>query len=641
MRKFTILLPLIMMALFVNAQIINNQNKLTVSKFHSNHKATVDNSSKDEVVIWSCDFEEETPIWTVGQDSEMPVWTVSDDAGTPTVWGNETDGWYFYHLGDTSLTRDHWAWLDLLSDIPQFGGSGQVNGNSWIQFDDIDLTGVNNPKLSFYQYYRSFNPALHSLYIELSIDNGATWTTMDVNDDLTTGDYEDLYKEVLLDPVVANENDVAIKFRWETEDISEVPVGYGWQLDDIKIINNLQYDLKLVDARMNFFAPNYVDYTEAGNEHLFHYSSYYGNIPKEQYTSSDAVSWFDVVIQNNGVDALVPNINVVVTDPEDNEVYNEVIVGAELSTGDIDTLDIIEVEFSLGTEGYPMVGTYKVTYTISADGIEDENNTDNSYESEFNITNSMMAHDLNAPNGRYGLSSYTTGGNDEEMLATDILFLYQDTVTSVDVFIDGGTDAGTSFLLHLLIYDGEAYYSLSSSDLINVEEADLDEWMNITFDDLAIIVPDAETNYINIRVAVEITYNGLENFFIGADKSENYGEFGAFGYIPNDDAWYYGFLDGGVPSIHLNCALNSIDAVEHHIANNMNVYPNPSTGVINIEGIDGANVEVINMMGQVIETIENANEFNQVDMSGYANGTYFVKVVIDNNVVTRKVNLMK
>jgi hypothetical protein len=113
-------------------------------------------------------------------------------------------------------------------------------------------------------------------------------------------------------------------------------------------------------------------------------------------------------------------------------------------------------------------------------------------------------------------------------------------------------------------------------------------------------------------------------------------------YIPSDDTWYYGMIDGGVPAYHLLTPKYDPNSVEENsIDANLSIYPNPTTGMLNISGIEGADVQIINMMGQVVESVENLNEYNQIDMSKYANGTYFVKAIVDGNVVTRKINLMK
>ena len=53
------------------------------------------------------------------------------------------------------------------------------------------------------------------------------------------------------------------------------------------------------------------------------------------------------------------------------------------------------------------------------------------------------------------------------------------------------------------------------------------------------------------------------------------------------------------------------------------VWPNPTTGVLHLEGKDIANVEVMNMLGQVVWKTEAAEA---IDLSGLENGMYFLMV---------------
>lgn len=73
-----------------------------------------------------------------------------------------------------------------------------------------------------------------------------------------------------------------------------------------------------------------------------------------------------------------------------------------------------------------------------------------------------------------------------------------------------------------------------------------------------------------------------------------------------------------------------------------NVFPNPSTGIINIdlENIQNAELEIYNSIGQ---TIYKNTEFTktQIDLSEYDEGIYFIKIKIDNNNYISKFVLNK
>lgn len=77
-------------------------------------------------------------------------------------------------------------------------------------------------------------------------------------------------------------------------------------------------------------------------------------------------------------------------------------------------------------------------------------------------------------------------------------------------------------------------------------------------------------------------------------------------------------------------------SVDEMLANAIEVYPNPTNGQINIANTEGQNIVVINTLGQVVASIDNATENQTIDMSGLCEGTYFVKVgtsVVKINVI--------
>jgi predicted extracellular nuclease len=79
--------------------------------------------------------------------------------------------------------------------------------------------------------------------------------------------------------------------------------------------------------------------------------------------------------------------------------------------------------------------------------------------------------------------------------------------------------------------------------------------------------------------------------------------------------------------INANCNL----AVDEISENSIEVYPNPTTGMLNIANAEGKSIVVINALGQVVAHIDNAAENQTIDLSRLCDGTYFVKV--DGNVV--------
>ena len=78
---------------------------------------------------------------------------------------------------------------------------------------------------------------------------------------------------------------------------------------------------------------------------------------------------------------------------------------------------------------------------------------------------------------------------------------------------------------------------------------------------------------------------------------------------------------------------------DYTLDNTVTLYPNPTTGLIQIENGEWRmeNVEVYDAYGKLLFTVEvNGNTAN-LDLSGYARGTYFVRVTTEKGVVTKRV----
>jgi len=73
----------------------------------------------------------------------------------------------------------------------------------------------------------------------------------------------------------------------------------------------------------------------------------------------------------------------------------------------------------------------------------------------------------------------------------------------------------------------------------------------------------------------------------------------------------------------------------------INIFPNPSTGIINVKGAENSTIEVLNSLGQVVLTVNNASNMESVNLSAYNEGTYIVRVITNNNITVKKVNIVK
>ena len=73
--------------------------------------------------------------------------------------------------------------------------------------------------------------------------------------------------------------------------------------------------------------------------------------------------------------------------------------------------------------------------------------------------------------------------------------------------------------------------------------------------------------------------------------------------------------------------------------NSVMVYPNPTTGMIQIQNSESRieKVEVYDAYGKMLNVVNVNDNATAIDLSGYAAGTYFVKIMTENGVVTKRV----
>ncbi|OFX52782.1 MAG: hypothetical protein A2046_12530 [Bacteroidetes bacterium GWA2_30_7] len=73
----------------------------------------------------------------------------------------------------------------------------------------------------------------------------------------------------------------------------------------------------------------------------------------------------------------------------------------------------------------------------------------------------------------------------------------------------------------------------------------------------------------------------------------------------------------------------------------INVYPNPTKGILNIENAENSSIKIYNIIGDVVATVKNATTLTKVDISNLAEGSYIVKILSDKKSIIKKINLIK
>ncbi len=90
-----------------------------------------------------------------------------------------------------------------------------------------------------------------------------------------------------------------------------------------------------------------------------------------------------------------------------------------------------------------------------------------------------------------------------------------------------------------------------------------------------------------------------------------------------------------------NLSVSGALGINNSSNNAIELYPNPTSGVFNLKYAEGTDVYVFNATGKIVKQIENASNFEVIDISEFNAGSYFIKIVSTNGVLTKPLNLIK
>lgn len=95
--------------------------------------------------------------------------------------------------------------------------------------------------------------------------------------------------------------------------------------------------------------------------------------------------------------------------------------------------------------------------------------------------------------------------------------------------------------------------------------------------------------------------------------------------------------------ISFEVEVTAVGVEENEVADNIGVYPNPTTGSINLTNVADVNeVTITSVTGEVVLTqISNNTSEMIIDLSTFVEGVYFVKLISEGNVITKRVLLTK
>ncbi len=126
-------------------------------------------------------------------------------------------------------------------------------------------------------------------------------------------------------------------------------------------------------------------------------------------------------------------------------------------------------------------------------------------------------------------------------------------------------------------------------------------------------------------------------YALAIDKSDNLYTTGVYSLTANFDpgSGTFNLTSLGSTDVYITKLSQSSVATKESISDNkFSIYPNPTTGLLNIHISDPSKeirIEIYNMLGVLVYKQTEVSEINSMDLNNQANGLYIIKLIVDSN----------
>jgi hypothetical protein len=493
-------------------------------------------------------------------------------------------------------TPSGWAIID-----DDFDGVGGQSSDASLISPAIDLSSAPaNLRVRFEQYFQEFQA--DACFVGVSTDDGTTWNEVEINAGVgREGRPNPEVIEVNISEwVAANPSFVRLRFRYTST------WDYGWQVDNITIVEQFQYDLVAMSS--------FLSHTGTGEE--------YHRIPASQLNPTMLVGG---EVKNDGSLAQTGVVATMsVRDASDNQAFS--------ATSNLGSLAANTSVFMEEFATVPALanGLYDATLSVSSDqSASDANTANNSVVRAFEVTDSRYAidgigiHPGGSTIGSLGTNSFTDA---EDGLKIMVYYEVRSplTVQGLEFLITSNTAIGgyVTAAIHdtsdVLAATPDFNSPVVESDAYDLVEGDLSAGLvNVLFANPVVLQPGG-------YYAVLTLYSnaGQGTIRVQDDLTIAQPSLTSLIYIPGDQV----FTNGNAMSVRLMTeGTNNVAAATE--SGLMAVFPNPSTGRIQVDlGRDGTfQADLYDATGSLVRSIVLGRTSN-IDLSDLAKGVYTLQL---------------
>ncbi len=618
----------------LNAQKIKGigQHHTKHDKFAMKAKPSIQSEPKG-LLIWENSFANENDWNIVNDGVNAEAWSFVNDPSvipvgdlSPMASTTASDGFLFVN-SDGNNTTD-------FEDTP-------INTTATLDTSlAIDLTNHPYVNLSFQHNYRWWQDTRG---VRVSNDLGATWTQYQITcgvdepgncidcgpNDVYPGEQSagnPVYERINISDVAGGQDSVLIQFYYKDNDYW----AWYWAVDDVQINEVDDYDAQLEEVFI-------------GSTGAWGPAMPYFQIP----TTQVAPISFSGAVKNLGLMDI--NATFVASYPT---VYEGSSDASFLAAGILDTLDC-----STALTPPATAAIHTISFNVTTDSTEIEEDSLNNLAGDYvvDVNEFIYARDAGTRDGGY----FNQG---QEYDCGNIFEIYNDvTLYGVDFVAsptsvpwDGETNE-TNVVGKLWIYDETA--DSGNGDFVLLTEtisSETDDGLfHLNADDLGnvktLYFQDQPT--LTAGQAYLVTVGSLGNGGFNPQTGENpLGDdfvIGTSGSSPVSTSYFrdgsdlsWGYVTG-TPMVRMN--FNPSVGINETASNTFEVYPNPTSDIVNIKFTDATNasISVMSLSGKEVMTSTVNGTQTSFSTEGLSNGVYVIKVSNGINVQMTKVVVRK
>ncbi|MCB0760328.1 MAG: T9SS type A sorting domain-containing protein [Flavobacteriales bacterium] len=552
-------------------------------------------------------FDADAEGWTSSGDGVLFEWTDEGPQPTASIWGvpdmNTSTGWM------------------LLDD--DYLGNG-FSTNSYLTSPVLDLSDAPAQlRLEFDQYFQEFETGMDTTQVQVSSDGGTTWHTTTINDGVgrtSRPNPEHIYINIT-DAVAGDPSNVQIRFRYRAD------WSYGWQIDNVTIVELPDYDLEVFDA----YTDNIVTEYE------------YRQVPQGQTQDLEV----GMIIRNFGAEQLTNIVGTVeILDPNGDPLTLDV------STGSLDSLNSFAIDTIWIATGVTLnvFGEHDFNFSAEADQPDDAIAVGNETAlRNVEVTEGIYSHVVESELN-YAASGREINGVWNEFMMGNVFEIVEDTdILSVELKIAEGTTVGQEIDVWVHEWvgtDDNGFQTVNELTAFNwsyqITQADIDndEYITLVINE-EIVLEAGKTYFAGIH-----GFGGDEVVWVQCEFGD--GDFSTVmhgDFFQDTEDFYFGWAYQ--PSVRIRTGDWVISVEEYNdltfgLGQNM---PNPTRDMTVIPYelfVPGkVSLRILDLSGRTVDELINSNQAAgqhtvRYDMKDLPAGVYFYELTVDGKRMVKR-----